>query len=59
MERPDADLEELVEVLAEDREELDPLEHGQVVALGHREHALVEVEPGELAVEVARRGLPE
>ena len=48
------DLEELVEVRAEDREELRPLEQGQRRVLGEREHARVEVEPGELAVEVAR-----
>ena len=51
----DPDLEELVEVLAEDGQELGPLEerHGLVGRQG--EHPLVEVEPGQLAVEVARR----
>ena len=47
----DADLEELVEVLAEDGEELGPLEQRHVLALGQRQHAVVEVEPGELTVE--------
>ena len=50
----DADLEELVEVRAEDREELRPLEQRSVGVLGEREHARVEVEPRQLAVEVAR-----
>ena len=47
----DADLEELVEVLAEDREELGPLEQRYVLAFRHRQHTLVEVEPRKLAVE--------
>ncbi len=48
----DPDLEELVEVAGEDGQELDPLE--QRVALVARlvEHAGVELEPGQLAVEV-------
>ena len=50
----DADLEELVEVLAEDGQELGPLEQRHLLVLGEREHPLVEVEPGELAVEVPR-----
>ena len=50
----DADLEELVEVGAEDREELRPFEQRERGVLGEREHARVEVEPGQLAVEVAR-----
>ena len=59
-----ADLEELVEVLAEDGQELGPLEQRHRVVGGQGEHPLVEVEPGELAVEVAgcvgvaRRGGP-
>ena len=49
--------EELVEVLGEDRAELHPLEERDVRVLGEREHAGVELEPGELAVEeLARRG---
>ena len=48
----DADHEELVEVRAEDRRELQPLEERLVGLLGELEHALVEREPGELAVEV-------
>ena len=50
-----AHLEELVEVGAEDREELRALEQRQRGVLGEREHARVELEPGELAVEVAGR----
>ena len=56
--RPDdAHLEELVEVAAEDREELGPFEQRQRGILGEREHAGVEVEHRQLAVEVpgARR----
>ena len=45
------DLEELVEVGREDGEELGPLEQGGGGVLGEREHPLVEVEPGQLAVE--------
>ena len=51
------DLEELVEVLAEDGEELGPLEQRQLGVLGEREHAGVELEPRELAVEEAFRGV--
>ena len=51
----DADLEELVEVLAEDGEELGPLEQRHVGVLGQGQDAGVEVEPGELTVEVPRR----
>ena len=46
-------LEEIVEVLAEDRQEPDPLENGQLGVLRHGQDALVEIEPGELPVEVA------
>ena len=49
----DAHLEELVEVRAEDREELRALEQRQRRVLREREHARVELEPRELAVEVA------
>src|SRR5437868_11658254 len=52
----DADLEEVVEVLAEDREEADPLERRQLRVLGHRQDPLIEVEPGKLAVDVAADG---
>ena len=47
------DLEELVEVLAEDRQELRPLQQGRGGVLRQGQHARVEVEPGQLAVEVA------
>jgi hypothetical protein len=49
----DAYLEELVQVLAEDREELGPLQDRQRTALRERKHMLVEVEPGELSVQEA------
>ncbi len=48
----DADHEELVEVRAEDRRELQPLEQRLVGLLGELEDALVERQPGELAVVV-------
>ena len=44
-------LEELVEVLAEDGEELRPLEQRHVGVLGQRQHPGVEVEPGQLTVQ--------
>ena len=50
----DADHEELVEVRGEDREELQPLDQRQRLVLGQLEHAVVEVEPGQLAVDVER-----
>ena len=49
----DPHLEELVEVLAEDGEELGPLEQRDAVVLGQREDAGVEVEPRELPVQEA------
>ena len=52
----DAHHEELVEVRGEDREEVRALEHRQPRVLGELEHALVEREPAELAVEVALGG---
>ena len=47
----DPDLEEIVEILAEDGQETHPLQQGQLRVLRHRQHSLVEVEPGQLAVE--------
>ena len=44
---------ELVEVGREDRQELGPLQQRLAGVLGQRQHAGVEVEPGQLAVEVA------
>ena len=44
---------ELVEVGREDRQELGPLQQRLAGVLGQREHPGVEVEPGQLAVEVA------
>ena len=50
----DPDHEELVEVRGVDRAEADPLEQRHLRVLGQLQHPLVEVEPGELAVEVER-----
>jgi hypothetical protein len=51
---------ELVEVAREDREEAHPFEQWQRVVLGQLEDALVEAQPGQLAVEEAlREGLVE
>ena len=44
--------EELIQVAGEDGEEVRPLEHGQIRVLRQLEHALVESEPAQLAVEV-------
>ena len=61
LEAGDADHEELVEVAGEDREEPRPLQQRHPRVLGQLEHPLVEVEPGDLAVEepvvVLRDGL--
>src|SRR4029450_9637283 len=56
VETRDAHLEELVEVPGRDGEELDALEQRLALALGEREYAPVEVQPGELAVQVALVG---
>ena len=53
LEPGDADHVELVEVRGEDREELGPLQQRLARVLGQREHAGVEVEPRQLAVEIA------
>jgi hypothetical protein len=53
----DADHEELVEVGAGDRQELHPLEQRMALVLRLREHALVELEPAQLPVDVERRVL--
>ena len=47
----DADHEELVEVGGEDRQEVGAFEHRQGVVLGEVEHAAVEGQPAQLAVE--------
>ena len=49
----DADLEELVEVRREDREELRPFEEPEALVLGEREDAGVEVQPRQVAVQHA------
>ena len=51
LEAGDADHEELVEVAGEDRQEPGPLQQRQPRVLGQLEHPLVEVQPGQLAVE--------
>ncbi len=48
--------EELVEVLRGDRAELHALEQGHALVLGQLEHARVELQPRQLAVEVQARG---
>ncbi len=48
--------EELVEVAGEDRQEVRPLEHRKRRILGELEHALVERQPAELAIQVAILG---
>jgi hypothetical protein len=50
------DLEELVHELAEDGKELHPLEQGHALVLGQLQDPAVEVEPGQLPVQVL--GLP-
>ena len=52
----DADLEELVDVLAQDRQEAHPLEQRQGFVLRHGEHAFVKVELRQLSVQVPRLG---
>ena len=52
--RRDPHHEELVEIGADDGEELHPLEQGVVGVVGLREHALVELEPAQFAVQVQR-----
>ena len=54
LEAGDADLEELVEEAAEEREEVDALEQRLGVVGGEQQYTLVEIEPGELAVEEDR-----
>ena len=49
----DAHLEELVQVVAEDRKELHPLQQRGRRILGQSQHPSVEVEPRQLTVEVA------
>ena len=53
----DADLEELVEIAGEDGQELDPLEQRITGVASLVEHARVELEPREFAVEIRKLGL--
>jgi len=46
-------LEELVEVAAEDGQELGPFQQGEARVLGEGQHACVERQPGQLTIEVA------
>ena len=50
----DADLEELIDVLPQDRKEAHPLEQRERFVLRDRQHTLIEIELGELAVDVVR-----
>jgi hypothetical protein len=52
-----ADLEELVEVGADDREEADPLQQGDGGILRELKHAAIEAEPTEFAVKHLRVGI--
>ena len=52
------DHEELVEVLREDREEAGALQQRDVLVGGQLQHALVELQPGDLAVQEALGGEP-
>jgi hypothetical protein len=53
----DTDLEELIDVLAQDRQEAHPLEQRERFVLRHGQHPLVEVELGQLSVDVVRRSV--
>ena len=57
LEAGDADHEEFVEIVARDGEEAQPLEQGMGRVARLLEHAPVEGEPGQLAVEIARARL--
>ena len=57
LEAGDADLEELVEIGAGDAEESHPLEQRNAAVLGLIQHALVELEKRELAIDVELRYL--
>jgi hypothetical protein len=48
----DTDLEELVEVVGNDRQELDSLQERVAVVAGFMEDARVELDPGQLAIQV-------
>ena len=52
LEPGDSDHEELVEVVLVDRGELEPLQQREARILGQLKDTIIEVEPGELAVEV-------
>jgi hypothetical protein len=53
----DPDLEELVEVRGEDRQEAGPFQERVAGVTGLVEHPRVEVEPGQLAVDVGERSV--
>ena len=48
------DLEELVQIRGEDRQELDAFQHRETGVFGDRQHSFVEVEPGQVPVQVTR-----
>ena len=58
LEAGDADHEEFVEIVARDGEEAQPLEQGMGRVARLLEHAPVEGQPGQLAVEIARPAPP-
>ena len=47
--------EKLIEVRAEDRQKLDPLEQRHAFVLGFFKHAAIELEPGQFAIDVSVR----
>ena len=58
LEAGDTDLEEFVEIAAEDREKLEPLEERRALVEGFVENPAIELEPGQLAIQV-ETGIPE
>ncbi len=57
LEAGDADLEELVEIGARDAQELHPLEQRNAAVLGLLQHALIELQKRQLAIDVELRRL--
>ena len=49
--RSNSDLEEFIEIRCSDRNETNPLKQRKRFDFGQREHAVVEVQPGELAID--------
>ncbi len=57
LEAGDADLEELIQIAGGDAQELQPLEQRLGVIEGQRQHPVIELQEGELTVDVAARRL--